>query len=223
MAQSRSLAASGRSSPCPNFLAKPRGARREARIEEAEGLAEAIGIDVVAAKPFRVRAPRPATLARQGPGRGDRRTGEGAGRGPSDRRCRADPDPAEESGGRGRNQGDRPHRLDPGDFRRARGHRGRAAAGRARAPRLPGGPPGSELDPPRAPARRLRLPRRPWRDPDRGRPPPDPRSDGEDSPRARPGEADARRCTATGASARLGRWSRSSAIPTPENLPFSIG
>jgi GTP-binding protein HflX len=44
------------------------GARRsaEARIEEAEGLAEAIGIDVVAARPFRVRTVRPATLLGRG-------------------------------------------------------------------------------------------------------------------------------------------------------------
>ena len=44
------------------------GARRsaEARIEEAEGLAEAIGIDVVAARPFRVRTVRPATLLGKG-------------------------------------------------------------------------------------------------------------------------------------------------------------
>jgi GTP-binding protein HflX len=44
------------------------GVRRssDARIEEAEGLAEAIGIDVIAAKPFRVRAVRPATLLGKG-------------------------------------------------------------------------------------------------------------------------------------------------------------
>jgi GTP-binding protein HflX len=44
------------------------GSRRspEARIDEAEGLAEAIGIDVVAAKPFRVRTVRPATLLGKG-------------------------------------------------------------------------------------------------------------------------------------------------------------
>ena len=44
------------------------GARRsaEARIEEASGLAEAIGIDVVAARPFRVRTVRPATLLGKG-------------------------------------------------------------------------------------------------------------------------------------------------------------
>jgi len=44
------------------------GARRsaEARLEEAEGLARAIGIDVVAAKPFRVRSVRPATLLGKG-------------------------------------------------------------------------------------------------------------------------------------------------------------
>jgi len=44
------------------------GARRsaEARVEEAEGLAQAIGIDVVAARPFRVRSVRPATLLGKG-------------------------------------------------------------------------------------------------------------------------------------------------------------
>ena len=47
----------------------PREAARrsaEARVEEAEGLAEAIGIDIVAAKPFRVRTIRPATLLGKG-------------------------------------------------------------------------------------------------------------------------------------------------------------
>ena len=44
------------------------GARRsaDARVEEAVGLAEAIGIDVVAGKAFRVRAVRPATLLGKG-------------------------------------------------------------------------------------------------------------------------------------------------------------
>ena len=44
------------------------GARRsgDARVEEAEGLAQAIGIDVVSARPFRVRSPRPATLLGKG-------------------------------------------------------------------------------------------------------------------------------------------------------------
>ena len=44
------------------------GSRRsaEARVEEAEGLAEAIGINVVAARAFRVRTPRPATLLGKG-------------------------------------------------------------------------------------------------------------------------------------------------------------
>jgi GTPase len=47
----------------------PREASRrsaEARCEEAEGLAEAIGIDVVAARPVRVRTVRPATLIGKG-------------------------------------------------------------------------------------------------------------------------------------------------------------
>jgi GTPase len=44
------------------------GARRsaDARVEEAAGLAEAIGIEVVAARPFRVRSVRPATLLGKG-------------------------------------------------------------------------------------------------------------------------------------------------------------
>jgi GTP-binding protein HflX len=44
------------------------GSRRsaDARVEEAEGLAEAIGVDVVAARPFRVRTVRPATLLGKG-------------------------------------------------------------------------------------------------------------------------------------------------------------
>ncbi|HEY8433255.1 MAG TPA: GTPase HflX [Sphingomicrobium sp.] len=44
------------------------GARRsaDARVEEAEGLAGAIGIDVVAARPVRVRTIRPATLLGKG-------------------------------------------------------------------------------------------------------------------------------------------------------------
>jgi GTP-binding protein HflX len=44
------------------------GSRRsaEARVDEAEGLAEAIGIDVVAARPLRVRTVRPATLLGKG-------------------------------------------------------------------------------------------------------------------------------------------------------------
>ena len=44
------------------------GSRRsaEARVDEAAGLAEAIGIDVVAARPLRVRTVRPATLLGKG-------------------------------------------------------------------------------------------------------------------------------------------------------------
>jgi len=44
------------------------GSRRsaEARVEEAEGLAQAIGIDVVASRPLRVRTVRPATLLGKG-------------------------------------------------------------------------------------------------------------------------------------------------------------
>ncbi len=44
------------------------GSRRsaDARVEEAEGLAEAIGIDVIEARPLRVRTVRPATLLGKG-------------------------------------------------------------------------------------------------------------------------------------------------------------
>jgi GTPase len=44
------------------------GSRRsaDARLEEAEGLAEAIGIDVIASKAYRVRTVRPATLLGKG-------------------------------------------------------------------------------------------------------------------------------------------------------------
>lgn len=38
----------------------------DARVEEAQGLAGAIGVDIVAARPFRVRSPRPATLLGKG-------------------------------------------------------------------------------------------------------------------------------------------------------------
>ena len=68
-------------------------------------------------------------------------------------------------------QGHRPHRPDPRDLRRAGAHRGRPPAGRAGVAHLPALPPGADLDPPRAPARRLRLPGRPRRDPARSRPP----------------------------------------------------
>ena len=38
----------------------------DARLDEAEGLAEAIGIDVVGRRAFRLREPRPATLFGKG-------------------------------------------------------------------------------------------------------------------------------------------------------------
>ena len=47
----------------------PREASRrssDARVDEAHGLAEAIGVEVIAAKPFRVRTVRPATLLGKG-------------------------------------------------------------------------------------------------------------------------------------------------------------
>ena len=44
------------------------GSRRttDARLEEAQGLAQAIGIDIVASRAFRLRSPRPATLFGKG-------------------------------------------------------------------------------------------------------------------------------------------------------------
>src|SRR6476659_9903960 len=64
MAPSRSPAASVRSSSFPNCRAKRRSG--EARLEEARGLAEAIGIVVAADRAFRVRTVRPATLLGKG-------------------------------------------------------------------------------------------------------------------------------------------------------------
>jgi len=46
----------------PDIVAKPTNRDTSARIEEAKGLAEAIGIDVVAAESFRIRAVKPGSL-----------------------------------------------------------------------------------------------------------------------------------------------------------------
>ena len=45
---------------------KANGRSAEAKLEEAVGLARAIGVDIVAARTFRLRAPRPATLLGKG-------------------------------------------------------------------------------------------------------------------------------------------------------------
>ena len=50
----------------PELPREPSRRSAEARVEEAEGLAEAIGIEVVAARPLRVRTVRPATLLGKG-------------------------------------------------------------------------------------------------------------------------------------------------------------
>ena len=135
------------------------GARRsaEARVEEAEGLAASDRHRRRGGAAVSRTHGSSGNLARQGPGRGDSRDGQGEGRRAADRRCGVDSDPAEEPRRRGGDQGNRPHRADPGDLRRARGDCGRAAPGRTCASRLPGGPARAQLDPPRAPARRLRL------------------------------------------------------------------
>jgi len=48
------------------FQAKANGRSADAKLEEAVGLARAIGLDIVAARTFRLRAPRPATLLGKG-------------------------------------------------------------------------------------------------------------------------------------------------------------
>ena len=61
-----SLAESERSSRSRSFRAKARRRSAEARAEEADGLAEAIGIEVVAARLLRLRSVRPSTLLGKG-------------------------------------------------------------------------------------------------------------------------------------------------------------
>ena len=74
------------------------GARRsaEARIEEAQGLAEAIGVVVAEARPFRVRTVRPATLLGKGQVEEIAEVAKAADAQAADRRRRFDPGPAEE-------------------------------------------------------------------------------------------------------------------------------
>lgn len=50
----------------PELPREPSRRSADARIDEAIGLAQAIGIDVIAARPFRVRTVRPATLMGKG-------------------------------------------------------------------------------------------------------------------------------------------------------------
>ncbi len=58
--------AQARSSRCPDRGDGQQARRVDARLEEAAGLAEAIGVDVVETLAFRVRQPRPATLLGSG-------------------------------------------------------------------------------------------------------------------------------------------------------------
>ena len=182
----------------------------DARLDEAAGLAAAIGIDVVERKSFRLRQVRPASLF--GKGQAEEMADIAAHRRPDldAGRHRADAGPAEEPRGDDQVQGDRPHRADPRNLRRARRDGRRAAAGRAGPSRLSGRAAGAQLDPSRAPARRLRLPRRSGRNPDRGRSAHDPRPHGAHPQGARPGQAHPRappRAAAEGAVAgdRAGR------------------
>ena len=48
------------------FQGRANGRSSEAKLEEAVGLARAIGVDVVEARTFRLRAPRPGTLLGKG-------------------------------------------------------------------------------------------------------------------------------------------------------------
>ena len=83
----------------------PREAARrsaEARIEEAEGLAEAIGIDVVGGAPFACARFGPRPCSARGRSRRSPSSRKDAGRGTADRRFGADPGPAEEPRGGGR-------------------------------------------------------------------------------------------------------------------------
>jgi predicted GTPase len=138
------------------------GSRRdaEARLEEAEGLAEAIGIVVVAERAFRLRTIRPATLLGKG------QVEEVAGLAEEHQAglliVDAPLSPVQQKNLEeevGTKVIDRT-RADPRDFRRARRHRRGPAAGRACAPPVSGGPSGAQLDPPGAAARRFRFPRR---------------------------------------------------------------
>ncbi len=86
-------------------------------------------------------------------------------------------------------QGDRPHRPDPGNLRRAGADEGRPASGGIGRTQLSAQPPGPILDPSRAAARRLRLSRRPRREPAGNGPPSDRRADHPQQARSRRREA----------------------------------
>ena len=144
----------------------------EARLEEFKGLAEAIDLELVFSEIVKVREIRPATFIGSG-------HVEDIAKRVKDEKIEVllvdapiSPDPAAQPREGNRRQGARPHRADPRDFRRARRHQGRHAAGRAGASQVSAEPAGPVVDPPRAPARqrRLRLHGRPRRDADRKRP-----------------------------------------------------
>ena len=94
-------------------------------------------------------------------GRADRR-GRGPGRAdrPGGRRSRPVAGAAAQPGAEPGDQGDRPHRPDPGDLRRPRPDPRGSAPGRAGGAQLPALSPCPVVDPPRAAAWRFRLHRR---------------------------------------------------------------
>ncbi len=117
----------------------------------------------------------------------------------------------------------RPHRAHPGDFRPARAHARRRAAGRAGAPDLPEEPAGAVLDPSRTPARRLRLPGRAGREPARDRPPADRGADRAASrPNWKRSSARASSIAPAASACRIRSW-RWSATPMPASRRCSTG
>ena len=151
----------------------------EARLDEAAGLAEAIGIDVADRLHFQIRAPQPATLF-----------GSGQVEPIADAPSAAEAEllivdaPITPIQQKNLETATKAKVIDrTGLILEIFGERAATAEGRLQvelahldyqAGRLV-----RQLDPPRAAARRLRLPRRPRRNPDRGRPPADPRPHGQ--------------------------------------------
>ncbi len=145
---------------------------REARLEEAVGLARAIDLTVVEAVDRADQPDPPGHLSRQGQGRGDRRPDRG--RTTSSivvMDCALSPIQQRNLEKELNGQGARPYRPHPGNLRPPRQDQGRHAAGRACASQLSAQPPGPLMDPSGAPARRLRIHGRPRRNPDRSRSP----------------------------------------------------
>ena len=164
----------------------------EARLDEAAGLAAAIGIDVVERKSFRLRQVRPASLF----GKGQAEEIADIARTDDLTLLLVDTvlTPVQQ---KNLEQMTKCKVIDrTGLILEIFGERAATAegplAGRAGASRLSGRAAGAQLDPSRAPARRLRLPRRPGRNPDRGRSADDPRPHGADPQGTRPGQAHAR-------------------------------